>query len=92
MAKLKVTQQGTSIYVLGTHDTDEAAKLLPPECVGWAVEEHGRYARRKYGLRFYTREKFPKDALIGIRFAGLRREGDPKPNGWGYDRGALDGR
>lgn len=73
--KLRVTEQGSSIYVLGTHQITEAARALPHGVVGWSVSECGMYARRKHGLRFYHSEssRMPKDARPGVRFGGVRR-------------------
>lgn len=78
--KLRVTEQGSSIYVLGTHQIVDAARVLPRGVVGWSVSECGMYARRKHGLRFYHSEspRMPKDARPGVRFGGVLR--DPEPD------------
>lgn len=73
--KLTVHVQGASVYVLGTDSVLEAQKVLPAEVIGWDRSEIGAYARRQGYLRWYPiADTSPKDARVGFRFGGVRRE------------------
>lgn len=71
---MRVIEQGGCIYVIGTHDVQAAATALPSDVVSWNIAERGRYAKRKNGYRYYSQERMPKDARIGVRFGGVVRD------------------
>jgi hypothetical protein len=73
--KLRIVNQGASIYVMGTNEIAEAAKALPPEVrkAGWGSSHPGPYIRRQGLLRGANPEPYTqKGARPGVCFYGVK--------------------
>lgn len=70
--KPRVYEQGTSIYVIGTGDTQEALRLagITPETHHWSGTGFGSFVRRQREWRPASSEMPPKDARPGVCFIG----------------------
>ena len=74
-------QGASSAYVIGTDQSTEAAKCLPPEVAHWWGSFPGAFARRQGRWRDVDREPpftTPKDARPGVLFTGCT-DADGRP-------------
>lgn len=78
MSKPRVYRQGTSIYVVGTEDVQEACRIagITPETHRWAGTSYGHVVRRKNGWQFRDAYHLPKDARPAVAFIGPIRHQD----------------
>lgn len=72
MTKPRVYYQGTSIYVVGTGDVQEACRVvgITPETHRWSSTSYGHAVRRKNGWQFRDPYYPPKDARPAVAFIG----------------------
>ncbi len=78
MRRPRVYRQGTSTYVIGTDDIQEALKLvgISPRTHRWGSTSYGFYVRRQGKWRMAGDYQRPKDAKPGICFVGTIRPVD----------------
>lgn len=71
-AKPRIYRQGSSIYVIGTEDVQEACRIagITPETHKWSSTSYGHVVRRKNGWQFRDPAYLPKDARPAVAFIG----------------------
>lgn len=78
MSEPRVYHQGTSIYVVGTEDVQDACRIagITPETHRWSGTSYGLVVRRKNGWQFRDPYYPPKDARPAVAFIGPIRHQD----------------
>lgn len=73
---VKVYHQGTSVYVIGTDDTNEALNAvgIAPTTHRWSSTDFGWFVRRQGRWQGRSDYMLPKDAKRGVCFVGAIRE------------------
>lgn len=79
----RIYHQGTSIYVIGTEDVQEACRTagITPETHQWSSTSYGHVVRRKNGWEFRDPYYLPKDARPAVAFIGPVHYRDLKESG-----------
>lgn len=73
---IRVHEQGSLTYVIGTDDAHEACRALgiSPETHRWSSTIFGKFVRRQREWRSASELMPPKDAVSGVCFVGPIRE------------------